>query len=169
MARTLGRSSVKSNSAQAGLEPFLQSGREGKSQPNCADMATPLEGRDRDTLEWHRGHTQITLIPAASQEKMHQALKSSATFLTRPPARRAGILQEAAGIPSFCLLPLQHHGAAHSLFKNFLLLPEHLFCLTLGKAGADFLPKTSWLGESGIMNMVESMKSKKTEPKSLLS
>lgn len=36
-----------------------------------------------------------------------------AIFLTRPPARRAGTLQEeAAGTLSLCLLPLQHHGAA---------------------------------------------------------
>lgn len=43
---------------------------------------------------------------------------------------------------------------------HFLLLPEHLFCLALAKAGAGFTPKTSWLWQSGIMNMMESMKSK---------
>lgn len=55
MVRTSGSSSVKSNSAQAGLKPFLQSGTEGKSQPNCAGTATPLEGRDRDTLNGTEG------------------------------------------------------------------------------------------------------------------
>lgn len=65
MVRTLGSSSVKSNSAWAGLKPFLQSGTEGKSQLTWQ----PMEGRDRDTLEWPRGHTHITLIPAASRRK----------------------------------------------------------------------------------------------------
>lgn len=83
-------------------------------------------------------------------------------FLTRPPARTAGILQEeAAGILPLCLLPLQHHGAAHGLYKTPPTAPRTPL-LSGSRAGADFTPKTSWMWESGIMNMMESMKSKKT-------
>lgn len=126
----------------------------------------PMEGKDRDTLEWHRGHTQITLIPAASQEKMHRALKSSLVSSSSPEhlqGEQESCRRKQPGSSHFafchCSASVQHTVCT----GHFLLLPERLFCLALAKAGADFIPKIPWLWESGIMNMMESMKSKKTE------
>lgn len=118
----------------------------------------PMEGRDRDTLEWHRGHTQIALIPAASHEKMHRALKSSLVS-SSSPEHLQGEQESSHFAFCHCSASVQHTVCT----GHFLLLPECLFCLALAKAGTDFIPKISRLWESGIMNMMESMKSKKTE------
>lgn len=68
---------MKNDSAWAGLKPFLQTGTDSALTVLPWPSPKSTGGRDRDGLEWHRGHTQIPLIPAASPGRMHWTLKSS--------------------------------------------------------------------------------------------
>lgn len=153
---------MKSDSARVGLKPFLQSGMEGKSQPSdCADTAIPKDhwkagtGHPGMAQRAHRDYSDPSCQPGEN------ALSSKEWFgvmILRPPARGAGICHRKQ-LGSFhfafchCSTTVQHRVCT----RHFLLLPECLFFLALGKAGADFIPKTSWLWESGVMNMMESM------------
>lgn len=118
---------MKSNSAQVGLKPFLQSGREGKSQPNdCADMAThgrQGQGHPGMAQRTHTDHSDPSCKPGENAPSSKEQF--GVIFLTRARARRAGILQEeAARILSLCLLPLQHLSAAHNLYRTLPTVPR---------------------------------------------
>lgn len=155
MVRTLGSSSVKSDSAQAGLKPFLQSGTEGKCQPNdCADMATPLKagtGTPGMAQRAHTAHSDPSCQPG--ENALSSEEQFGVTFLTRPPARRAGILQEEAlGSFHFAFCHCSTTVQPVVCTRHLLLLPERLLCLALGRAGVTSLPRPHGCGKvvSGI-------------------
>lgn len=110
----------------------------------------------------HRANSDPNCQPG--ENALSSKERFGVTFPTTPPARRAGILQEeAAGTPPLCLCHCSTMVQPEVCTRHFLLLPERLFSLALGKASAHFTPKTSRLWGSGIMNMMVGMKSRQRE------